>query len=88
MKQYLESRTAGTTQKYLTLKALRSIPVVHPGEMVLKEFNTMVSSMYSLFNNNNKQINGLKSARDVLLPKLLAGEIYLNDFESTSEAVA
>lgn len=81
VKHYLESRMAGTTQKYLTLKILRSIPVMHPGDAILKEFNSVVLSMYLLINSNNEQIESLSESRDALLPRLLSGEITISEIE-------
>ncbi|MCK8043685.1 restriction endonuclease subunit S [Shewanella sp. 1CM18E] len=77
MKNYLEVRMAGTTQQYLTLKTLRTIPVILPSEDLLKRFNEMMSPLMEKISDNHKQNHTLASLRDTLLPKLLSGEIEL-----------
>lgn len=77
MKNYLEVRMAGTTQQYLTLKTLRTIPVILPSEDLLTRFNEMMSPLMEKISDNHKQNHTLSSLRDTLLPKLLSGEIEL-----------
>ena len=77
MKNYLEVRMAGTTQQYLTLKTLRTIPVILPSEDLLTRFNEMMSPLMEKISDNHKQNHTLSSLRDTLLPKLLSGEIDL-----------
>lgn len=82
---YIQSRLAGTTQKYLSLKQLREIPLVMPTQDVLAAFNkkTFLHEIHA-----NKEIaETLASIRDTLLPKLLSGEITLPEAEqAVSEA--
>ncbi|MCG9579643.1 restriction endonuclease subunit S [Vibrio europaeus] len=77
MKHYLEVRMAGTTQQYLTLKTLRTIPVVLPSEELLSKFNNVMSPLMEKISDNHKQTQTLSNLRDTLLPKLLSGEIEL-----------
>ncbi|EGQ9185182.1 restriction endonuclease subunit S [Vibrio parahaemolyticus] len=77
MKHYLEVRMAGTTQQYLTLKTLRTIPVVLPSEELLSKFNEVMSPLMEKISDNHKQNQTLSNLRDTLLPKLLSGEIEL-----------
>lgn len=77
MKHYLEVRMAGTTQQYLTLKTLRTIPVVLPSEELLSKFNNVMSPLMEKISDNHKQNQTLSNLRDTLLPKLLSGEIDL-----------
>jgi len=83
MKHYLEVRMAGTTQQYLTLKTLRTIPVILPSNELLIKFNEVVSPLMSRISDNYKQSQTLSNLRDTLLPKLLSGEVDLS-----SEVVA
>lgn len=78
MKHYLEVRMAGTTQQYLTLKTLRTIPVVLPSEELLSKFNEVMSPLMEKISDNHKQNQTLSNLRDTLLPKLLSGEIDLD----------
>ncbi|WP_373930793.1 restriction endonuclease subunit S [Vibrio cyclitrophicus] len=84
MKHYLEVRMAGTTQQYLTLKTLRTIPVVLPSDKLLEKFNEVVAPLMEKISDNQNQNKTLSNLRDTLLPKLLLGEI---DLETTEELV-
>lgn len=82
---YIQSRLAGTTQKYLSLKQLREIPLVMPTQDVLAAFNkkTFLREIHA----NQEIAETLASIRDTLLPKLLSGEITLPEAEqAVSEA--
>lgn len=77
MKHYLEVRMAGTTQQYLTLKTLRTLPVLLPSEELLKKFNEVISPLMDKVSDNHKQNKSLSDLRYTLLSKLLSGEIKL-----------
>ncbi|MCG9558000.1 restriction endonuclease subunit S [Vibrio kanaloae] len=81
MKHYLEARMAGTTQQYLTLKTLRTIPVVLPSDELLAKFNEVMSPLMEKISDNHKQSHTLSNLRDTLLPKLLSGEIDLENLQ-------
>lgn len=76
---YINSRLAGTTQKYLSLKQLREIPIVMPTNDVLAAFNnkTFLHEIHA----NQGITETLANIRDTLLPKLLSGEITLPEAE-------
>ncbi|WP_017632907.1 restriction endonuclease subunit S [Vibrio sp. 624788] len=85
MKHYLEVRMAGTTQQYLTLKTLRTIPVVLPSDELLKKFNEVVAPLMEKISDNHNQNKTLSNLRDTLLPKLLSGEIELVQVQELAE---
>ena len=85
MKHYLEVRMAGTTQQYLTLKTLRTIPVVLPSNELLAKFNEVMSPLMEKISDNHNQNQTLSNLRDTLLPKLLSGEIELGETEEMAE---
>ncbi|HCH1531505.1 restriction endonuclease subunit S [Vibrio parahaemolyticus] len=85
MKHYLEVRMAGTTQQYLTLKTLRTIPVVLPSNELLAKFNEVMSPLMEKISDNHKQNQTLSNLRDTLLPKLLSGEIELGQAQELAE---
>jgi type I restriction enzyme S subunit len=45
------------------------------------KYASMLSSIYSRMENNNKEITYLANLRDTLLPKLMSGEIDVNEVE-------
>lgn len=81
MQAYLEARMAGTTQKYLSLKTLRSIDMLVPTNELLTAFNDLVNPLMDKVFSALLETNDLVSLRDTLLPKLLSGEIDLVEQE-------
>ena len=73
--QYIISRLAGSTQKYISLTELRNIPIVIPPNEVLEEFKNVVNPIFNNIKINNLEIKTLVKLRDTLLPKLMSGEI-------------
>ncbi|WP_181137238.1 restriction endonuclease subunit S [Vibrio hyugaensis] len=78
---FLESRVAGTTQKYLSLKVLRNIPILLPCSTLLKIFNSQVEPYSRLHQFNLDNTSSLSKFRDTLLPKLISGELRLDSPE-------
>ena len=87
MTQFLDSRLAGTTQKYLTLKVLRALPVVTPDNKTLSHFVNNMSPIFKKIHSNHEQIGILAKLRDTLLPKLMSGEIRISDAAAMVEEV-
>lgn len=82
MQQFLESRAAGTTQKYLSLNVLRTLPFVLPNSDVLINFNTIIQPYENKTQKNIEQNSELTKLRDTLLPKLISGELRLDNIEA------
>jgi type I restriction enzyme, S subunit len=79
MMNYLKARLAGTTQKYLSLKALRNIEFILPDNDLLNQFNDLVSPLFRMIHNNQLESQTLANLRDTLLPKLISGDIHIPD---------
>jgi len=62
-------------------------PITIPSLEVAKAFNTEVSVIVQTIRSNIFQLKTLASIRDTLLPKLLSGEIRVQDAEKIVEAV-
>ncbi len=75
MKEYLDARMAGTTQKYLSLKTLRSIDMLMPTAALLDAFNNITNPLLDKVFAALEENEYLSSIRGSLLPKLLAGEL-------------
>ena len=87
MQRYLEARMAGTTQKYLSLKALREISVLEPSVAVIGAFSEIVSPIFKKIHQSNRQAQTLIQLRDTLLPRLISGQLRLPAAEAQIEAV-
>ena len=84
MKTYLEARMAGTTQKYLSLKTLRSIEMLEPSAHLLAAFNEAVNPIMDSIHSHLLEIEELSELRDTLLPKLLNGDVEIGMAQGNS----
>lgn len=77
-KQYIEKHLAGSTQKYISLRELRKMPVYQPSNTELEKFNFLVKPMFEdIVLRVNENIY-LSEIRNTLLPKLMNGEIDID----------
>ena len=65
----------GTTLKNINQGILNSIELVIPAKDTVEEFNYRALSVYNKLLLNQGQIRTLSRLRDVLLPKLMSGEV-------------
>ena len=71
----LAALNSGSAVPSMTTDILNAIELIIPHDSALKKFEEMVSPMYLEMQKNNSQIEILGKLRDILLPKLLSGEI-------------
>ncbi|MBM9520923.1 restriction endonuclease subunit S [Desulforhopalus vacuolatus] len=84
MKAFMDSRLAGTTQKYLTLKILRGLPVISPHSTIMTCFGVQTLPIFDKIHSNNQATASLIAIRDTLLPKLTSGELSVPNGQSLS----
>jgi type I restriction enzyme, S subunit len=68
------SGTTGSRQRVSPNQALKFIIII-PKPLIREKFNKLVSPILKLIDNNNDESQELRKQRDLLLPKLLNGEI-------------
>lgn len=85
-KDYLMGMDAGASRQAVTKGHIESVPVVVPPEPVLARFDELMRPMFSAVGINNAQSRRLADARDVLLPRLLSGELSVAQAERVAEA--
>jgi type I restriction enzyme S subunit len=73
----IQQRASGTTFAEISKTNFRLIPVIIPKEDVVKEYSTIVKSLYEKITQTLIETKSLTEIRDSLLPKLLSGEIEL-----------
>ena len=81
---YFNYSDLGSTSSIATAinsKIVKSIKIGIPSEEQLNKFNKLTSSMFELVKNNEKENIKLSELRDTLLPKLMNGEIDLDNIE-------
>ncbi len=69
----------GAVQIALNNTNLKSIEIIIPNDEILKKFNQAVKPLFEKIKNNSEQIQTLAKTRDTLLPKLMKGELLLNN---------
>ena len=78
----------GTTVNMLPLDALQKPPIVCPPGPLVEEFGALAVNARQRCEELLLESRTLASLRDLLLPKLISGEIRLRDAEKAVEAVA
>lgn len=75
----LMSRTHGTVFDTITKRTLNEQSVILPPEKDRTEFHNQVEPLMEQIKENQRENRNLKDLRDTLLPKLMAGEVRVND---------
>lgn len=76
---FLENAKVGTTVIHLSKKDFDNMQLVIPSADVLNAFYALIDPIYKQMINLFNEIRTLKQHRDILLPKLLTGEIEIPD---------
>jgi len=79
IKNHIDMRLAGSTQKYISLGELRQLPVFVPAMDELRDFNNTVSPLFEEIALRTKETSHLTTLRDTLLPRLMSGELSVSD---------
>ncbi|MFD1014411.1 restriction endonuclease subunit S [Winogradskyella rapida] len=82
--QNLDFNALGSTSSIVTAinsTMIKNLDFVIPNEEKLKDFESIVNSIFKKIKNNSKQIQTLTKTRDALLPKLMRGDIRVNGFK-------
>ena len=85
---YIKNISGGSTFAEISKKAFRPVPVTVPQDSVLAAYEAAVRPLYNRIVANTKESLLLTETRDLLLPKLVSGEIRLREAEKAVEAVA
>lgn len=69
------NETVGATMKHIRRSALDRVQILIPSSILIEQFEEICSPLLSQISTLQKQINQLQQARDLLLPRLMNGEI-------------
>lgn len=75
----IENKSTGSTFKEASGSLMKSLAVIIPEKQILDEFELKVKSIFDLQEAKEDENQRLSSLRDTLLPKLMSGEIELDD---------
>ena len=73
--------TGSTGQTELSRERVKSMRLLVPDDATLKKFNTLVSSLFELSINNQKETLRLASIRDIVLPRLISGKLDVSELK-------
>ncbi len=75
MKEKIISLAGGATYKEINRTTFRKIQIIVPDKSIMDEFTSLLKPMMNLIENLQIRIDNLRKTRDLLLPKLISGEI-------------
>lgn len=78
--KHLEETIVGTTVAHLSAKDLKAMKVVVPDEAMLNMTANTLEPLYELEMRLKRKNDNLRAQRDLLLPKLVSGEIDVSNF--------
>lgn len=84
----LEQYNSGAAVPTLNRNDIHGLSVVIPASPILEQFNSHVDPSFQLKKNLIKRNENLRQTRDLLLPKLISGEIDVEHLEITIEDIA
>lgn len=85
LRKDLASLNAGSAVPSMTTEILNNMPVIIPQKGILKIFNFVVYSFFRIIKHNQEESRRLASLRDTLLPRLMSGELKVNEIETKNE---
>lgn len=78
----LAAMNAGSAVPSMTTEILNKIQTIIPSCNCLKDFESIVASIFAKQEKNESENQNLERLRDTLLPKLMSGELKTNDLNS------
>lgn len=80
-KSDMEGRASGSTVLGIKQVELRKVKILTPSRELLEKYNSVARNLVDMMGKNNAQSATLEDLRDTLLPKLLSGEIDLENVQ-------
>jgi len=84
-KEFVENKAHGSAQANVSTKDILTYPITIPTMNISKIFEIHVRRFLQKTDNNLSEIGTLTQLRDLLLPKLMSGEIRIRDAEKMVE---
>lgn len=84
----ISGHVTGAAQPKITQANLNRVPVIKPAEAVVGEFMLAIDPLVDLLQNMARQSDLLSESRDLLLPRLITGELDASDIDLDLEPVA
>ena len=71
----------GAAQPHVYPKDLMELKIIVPSENLIKSFDEIAGSFFKLIGNLKSKNENLKKSRDLLLPRLISGEIDVSELD-------
>jgi type I restriction enzyme, S subunit len=75
----------GSTFQEISKKSFRPLPVIVADQQIHQQFDSLVEPLFQKIVANERESRALAQTRDLLLPKLMSGEIRVRDAEREVE---
>ena len=79
---YVKINALGGVQQGIRMASLKDYKMVLPDDFVLRNFDKVITPLISKIKSNERQSDRLASLRDTLLPRLMSGELKVNEIET------
>jgi type I restriction enzyme, S subunit len=83
-KEKITSLATGATFKEINKRTFRELPIVVASFEVSSQFTETVSPLCGLIENLLGRNSNLRATRDLLLPKLISGEVSVDNLEAAT----
>ncbi len=80
-KEEVLARAIGGVRQSLSYKDFSLIKLIYPPRTIVEKFNRLYSNILVSINHNKVEANKLTDMRDTLLPKLMSGELKINEID-------
>ena len=78
----MRSIVTGAVQPKINQANLKSVNIVIAQAIIIEKFNDLLTSVFNQYRSNAIENEKLKEMRDILLPKLMSGEIRVTDLQN------
>jgi len=78
----LQARASGSTVEGIRQSELRKVEIIVPEKEILNKASKIFKTVFDKIFINEEQIQSLVKTRDELLPRLMTGEIRVNEFKA------
>jgi type I restriction enzyme S subunit len=86
--EVIKNFASGSAQPQIPIQDLKQIEILCPSIAIQRKFSEIVSSYNSLIKNLQSKNTKLRQTRDLLLPKLISGEIDVENLEINTGEIA
>jgi type I restriction enzyme S subunit len=80
--EYLKTNTGGATFDTIVVDTFRRMQIAKPPHDLIAAFTRSVDAVFEQINTLQRQVQNLRRTRDLLLPRLLSGQIDLDAVDS------